>query len=264
MSHRILPGSAALAVVLALAGCSAPGSPPAALPSAAVVGAQPVRSTPTPGSTGSPAPGSGSAAAVGFDRSKRSVDDPDSIWVVVNKQRPLQPKRWVPPDLVTPAVPHTNVPRLRRVAAGALTRMFAAAKEDGIRLVSLSAYRAYATQRSVFDRNLATLGRAATLRLTAKPGYSEHQTGLADDLGDGSSCDLRVCFESRPAAKWLTANAWRFGFIQRYPLGDTPITGIQVEPWHFRYIGPSLAREMRETDDATLEQFFDLPDAPEY
>jgi D-alanyl-D-alanine carboxypeptidase len=216
--------------------------------------------TPTrPASTTPPA-----AASSAFDRTAHSLDDPASIWVVVDKKRPLQPKSWVPPDLVTPDVPHTNVPRLRRVASAALVRMFAAAKQDGVRLVSLSAYRSFATQRSIFDRNLASLGRATTLKLTAKPGYSEHQTGLTDDLGDGSSCDLQVCFESHPAARWLSEHSWRYGFIQRYPTGYTRITGIQVEPWHFRYIGAGLAREMHRTGVKTLEQFFHLPPAPDY
>jgi D-alanyl-D-alanine carboxypeptidase len=266
VSQRIVRGCAALAMVLALAGCTATGSPAPQDPSTAVPSAQPVRSTPTPtASSSAPTPSpSASAAAAGFDRSKHSIDDPSSIWVVVDKQRPLQPKTWVPPDLVTPAVPHTNVPQLRQVAATALVRMFAGAKQDGITLVSLSAYRPFATQRSIFDRNLATLGRAKTLQLTAKPGFSEHQTGLADDLGDGSSCDLQVCFESHPAAKWLAKNSWRYGWILRYPLGDTAITGIQTEPWHFRYIGKAAAKQMHVTGVSTLERFFGLPDSPDY
>jgi D-alanyl-D-alanine carboxypeptidase len=266
VSQRIVRGCAALGIVLALAGCTATGSPSSPSASTAVGSAEPVRSSapPTVSPTPSAAASSPAPTAVGFDRSKHSLDDPSSIWVVVDKQRPLQPKSWVPPDLVTPAVPHTNVPQLRKVAADALVRMFAGAKEDGITLVSLSAYRSYATQSSIFDRNLATLGRAKTLQLTAKPGYSEHQTGLADDLGDGSSCDLQVCFESHPAAKWLLANSWRYGWILRYPLGDTAVTGIQTEPWHFRYIGKAAAEEMHATGVKTLEQFFGLPDSPDY
>ncbi|MGN6446459.1 M15 family metallopeptidase [Amnibacterium sp.] len=201
----------------------------------------------------------------GFDRSAHSLDDPTSIWVIVNKRRPLQPADYVPPDLVTPEVPHTNLPQLRKVASDALVEMFEDAKEeDGITLYSLSAYRSYATQKSIFDRNTRELGSAKTLELTAEPGYSEHQTGLADDLGDGTSCDLEVCFESHPAAKWLLANSWRFGWILRYPLGYTAITGIQTEPWHFRYIGVPAATAMHESGVKTLEQFFDLPPAPTY
>lgn len=261
---------AATLAVLLLAGCSTartsdgpapatggvaagvPATPTVRAPVSAATGAAPVTATPP------------STTASTFDRRAHSIDSPSSIWVVVDKRRPLRPKSWVPPDLVVPAVPHTNVPQLRKVAQPALVRMFAAAKRDGITLVSLSAYRSSATQRSIFDRNLAALGRETTLKLTAKPGFSEHQTGLADDIGDGSACDLQVCFESRPAARWLSANSWRYGFIQRYPPGATHITGIQVEPWHFRYVGKSLAREMRRTGVNTLERFFRLPPAPTY
>lgn len=262
----------AVAAVLALTACSTPQTAPtsqtapssgSASTAQAVHTATPtatatVRPKPTPST---PAP---STPAPTFDRSAHSLDDPTSIWVVVDKQRPLSPKTYVPADLVTPAVPHTNVPQLRQVASSALITMFAAAKRDGIPLYSLSAYRSFATQRSIFDRNLQQLGRATTLGLTAKPGYSEHQTGLADDLGDGTSCDLAVCFESHPAAKWLAKHSWKYGWILRYPLGSTKVTGIQTEPWHFRYIGKAAAKQMHTTGVKTLEQFFGLPNSPDY
>lgn len=250
-------GSAVVAVLL-LTACGSRGSEPGvAAPSAPSPGMSHTATTLHP-VTASPTP------TPGFDRTAHSLDDPTSIWVVVDKERPLRPRTYVPADLVTPDVPHTNVPQLRRVASEALESMFAAAKEDGITLYSLSAYRSFATQSSIFERNLRQLGAEETLELTAKPGYSEHQTGLADDLGDGTSCDLAVCFESHPAAKWLLANSWRSGWILRYPLGDTDITGIQTEPWHFRYIGVAAATEMHRTGVKTLERFFHLPDAPDY
>ncbi|WP_375387095.1 D-alanyl-D-alanine carboxypeptidase family protein [uncultured Amnibacterium sp.] len=272
----------AAALLLMLAGCTSqqpgPGSVPSSTASSgAAGGATPASTAPT---SLAPSASAGSATSLqaattpakpastpkpsGFDFSARSLDDPTSLWVVVDKRRPLRPRTYVPPDLVTPQVPHTNVPQLRKVAATALVTMFAAAKRDGVTLYSLSAYRSYATQKSIFDRNLASLGRATTLNLTAKPGYSEHQTGLADDLGDGSSCDLQVCFESHRAAKWLAANSWRYGWVLRYPLGYTRITGIQTEPWHFRYIGTPAATEMHRTGVKTLEQFFGLPASPDY
>jgi D-alanyl-D-alanine carboxypeptidase len=251
----------ATTAVLLLAACSSPQPVPTSTSAAAapVTAAAASASTPAPVSTPTATP-----TPSGFDRAAHSLDGPTSIWVVVDKQRPLQPKTYVPADLVTPDVPHTNVPQLRKVASNALLKMFARAKQDGITLYSLSAYRSYATQTSIFDRNTQQLGSAVTLKLTAKPGYSEHQTGLADDLGDGSSCDLAVCFESHPAAKWLLANSWRSGWILRYPLGYTDVTGIQTEPWHFRYVGVALATEMHRTGVKTLEQFFDLPDSADY
>ena len=257
---RVVRVGLAIAAVLLLAACSSPQptpTSPAAVPTSGSpsASATAVVSTPTPTPTPTPS---------GFDRTAHSLDNPTSIWVVVDKQRPLQPKTYVPSDLVTPDVPHTNVPQLRRVASHALVKMFDGAKQDGITLYSLSAYRSFATQTSIFDRNTQQLGSATTLKLTAKPGYSEHQTGLADDLGDGTSCDLAVCFESHPAAKWLLADSWRYGWILRYPLGYTDVTGIQTEPWHFRYIGIPAATEMHRTGVKTLEQFFGLPDSADY
>jgi D-alanyl-D-alanine carboxypeptidase len=248
----------AVCVVLLLTACGSRQSGPASAASA------PPSSSPSPTTeavhTAAPRP----TTTSGFDRTAHSLDDPASIWVVVDKQRPLRPRRSVPTDLVTPAVPHTNVPQLRRVAADALVEMFADAEDDEITLYSLSAYRSYTTQASIFDRNLRRLGAAETLELTAKPGYSEHQTGLADDLGDGTSCDLAVCFESHPAARWLATNSWRYGWVLRYPPGYTRVTGIQTEPWHFRYIGTAAAAEMHRTGVKTLEQFFGLPASPDY
>lgn len=265
-SGRLASGVLVGALLLALTGCTATTPAPAVVASGTTSTTEAARTTAPPTSSRTPTPSTKPVpgAPPGFDTSAHSLSNPRSIWVVVDKKRPLQPKTWIPRDLVTPAVPHTNVPQLRKPAAAALVTMFAAAKRDGVTLVSLSAYRSYATQQSIFERNTASLGKAKTVQLTAKPGYSEHQTGLADDLGDGGSCDLQVCFESHRAAKWLSANSWRYGFIQRYPPGYTKITGIQVEPWHFRYIGLALATEMHRTGVKTLEQFFDLPPSPDY
>ena len=231
----------------------ASGSSTAGIDSA--VGAS--RATSTPHAT--------TSASSGFDLTAHSLDAPGSIWVVVDKRRPLQPRSWVPKDLVQPAVPHTNVPMLRKPAAQALERLVAGARREGVRVTSLSAYRAYTTQKSIYDRNVASLGRAATERLTARPGYSEHQTGLADDLGDGSGrCGIQNCFATTPAGRWLAANAWRYGFIQRYPKGQQAQTGIQWEPWHYRFVGTALARRMHRTGQTVLERVFSLPASPDY
>ena len=79
-----------------------------------------------------------------------------------------------------------------------------------------------------------------------------------------ASCSLEVCFADTPEGQWVAANAWRFGFLLRYPEGLTPITGFDYEPWHFRYVGPELAAELHETGTRTLEEFFGLPPAPDY
>lgn len=216
-------------------------------------------STPTPTETVRPAPASTAppASVDTFDRAKFSLDDPNSIWVVVNKLRPMNPQDFVPSDLVPVDVPYTNEPELRQEAADAVIAMFQAATDEaGLTLASNSAYRSYETQVNVYDGDDT---------LTARPGFSEHQTGLVMDIGaESGECSLDPCFADTPEGAWLRDNAWRFGFILRYPADKTDITGYAFEPWHFRYVGVELATEMHETGVTTLEEFFGLPPAPNY
>lgn len=154
-------------------------------------------------------------------------------------------------------MPHTWEPSLRAEAASAAEAMFAAAaSEAGLSLASNSAYRSYSTQASIYDGNDT---------LTARPGHSEHQTGLAIDIGPESGrCSLSTCFADTPEGQWLAANAWRWGFVLRYPNGKTDVTGYQFEPWHYRYVGNAAAAELRDSGVSTLEEFFELPAAPNY
>lgn len=210
--------------------------------------------TPTP-STPSPHP-TGPIKST-FDKRAFSIDDPASLWVVVNKLRPLNPQDYAAPDLVDVPVPHVYSPQLRQEASDQIVAMFAAfTAETGLQMQSQSAYRSYAAQQSVYGGNDT---------LTARPGYSEHQTGLAMDISAlPNVCALQICFADTPQGQWLAANAYKYGFVLRYPDGMTDITGYQFEPWHYRYVGIALATEMHDTGIATLEQFFGLPAAPNY
>ena len=209
--------------------------------------------TPRPAPNALPAP----ASVDTFDRAARSVDDPASIWVVVNKLRPLNPEDYEPDDLVEVDVEHTWEPELRQEASDAVVTMFdTALAEAGLELASNSAYRSYFAQEEVYDGDDLT---------TARPGYSEHQTGLSIDIGAVSGdCSLSECFGDTPEGIWLRDNAWRFGYILRYPADKTAVTGYSFEPWHFRYVGTDLATEMHDTGVTTLEEFFGLPAAPDY
>jgi zinc D-Ala-D-Ala carboxypeptidase len=209
--------------------------------------------TPRPAPIAPPPP----ASVDTFDRAARSLDDPASIWVVVNKLRPLNPQDYEPGDLVEVPVEFTNEPLLRQEASDAVVAMFQAALgEAGRELASNSAYRSYSAQENVYEGDDLT---------TARPGYSEHQTGLTIDIGPLSGeCSLDECFGETPEGIWLRDNAWRFGFILRYPADKTAVTGYSFEPWHFRYVGVELATELRETGFTTLEEFFGLPPAPDY
>jgi len=195
-----------------------------------------------------------------------SIDDASSIWVVANKLRPLQPLKYVPSDLVTVPIRHVNNQPLRKVASDAVVAMLKAAKAEGAgEMQEQSGYRSYSTQVRVYNGWVAQNGQAWADRQSARPGTSEHQTGLAIDLSAyPAKCSLQACFGNTPQGKWLAANAYRFGFILRYPQGKTSITGYDYEPWHFRYVGVELATEMHDTGYQTLEEFFGLPAAPDY
>ncbi|WP_083701679.1 D-alanyl-D-alanine carboxypeptidase family protein [Tersicoccus sp. Bi-70] len=184
------------------------------------------------------------------------ISDPTNVQVLVNKQRPLNPLRYVPPDLVWGPGGH----QMRSVTSSALGRLYAGAAAAGSPLATVSAYRSYDQQAALFASYVNQYGLAYAETISAHPGHSEHQTGLAVDVGnaDGS------CFGNTPGGRWVAANAWRYGFIVRYPNGYTAITGYTWEPWHLRYVGPALAADMRNRGIATMEQYFSTPPRPAF
>ena len=204
-----------------------------------------------------------------FNKAQYSLSDPTSIWVVVNKQRPLNPLNFVPPDLVVPSVP-LRVPgnesmQLRSVSASALQTLFAAAAKQGINLMLSSGYRSYSYQLSLYNSYVNSIGQAAADASSARPGHSEHQTGLAADIEPLSQkCDVSQCFGQLPEGQWLVANAYKYGFIIRYTTSNQAYTGYEAEPWHIRYVGVALSTEMHNTNSPSLEQFFGLPAATSY
>lgn len=176
---------------------------------------------------------------------------PDAIGVLVNKRVRL-PRGFVPRGLVVPDVRFTfsgfhEKRQLRRVAARALERMFGAAARDGVPLAGVSGYRSEATQRDLFGLYVAQLGRAEAERVSAQPGRSEHQTGLAIDVaGADGRCPASSCFAGTRPARWIARNAARFGFVVRYPDGGEGSTGYRYEPWHLRYLGRALATTLAD------------------
>lgn len=144
---------------------------------------------------------------------------------------------------------------MRREAATALNDMLAAAKLTGNVLTPASAYRSYTTQVSVYNREVASNGQAKADSQSARPGYSEHQTGLAVDIA-GGGCNIEDCFGTTAPGKWAAANAYKYGYILRYTDTDVAITGYRAESWHFRYVAPGLAAEMQAKAITSLEEFF--------
>ena len=201
---------------------------------------------------------------------QHSIDEPDSIWIVVNKQRPLNPIKYAPTDLVTPKLKGLNFNpynrKLRAEASKAAYKLAVAMKSAGKgTLIIQSAYRSYGEQSAVHDRQVSKYGLKTGEALAARPGFSEHQTGWAMDVSaSGQGCQIRVCFGQTKAGLWLAANAYNYGYIIRYPEYATPNTGYQYEPWHLRYVGKALAKAMHDDDVHTLEKYFALPSAPNY
>ncbi len=196
-----------------------------------------------------------------------SLSDPDRQWVVVNKQRPLDPLDYRAGDLVMPdAVRALEQSALRQAAAGALTTLVRAAADAGAGEIGyLSAFRSFSTQQSTYAGRVAVGGVDEADRESARAGYSEHQTGLAVDIVpcDGSCATLDDVAGSRQGA-WVREHAWEYGFITRYAEGRESVSGYEPEAWHLRYIGPELARAYHEGGYTTLEEFFGLPAAPTY
>jgi LAS superfamily LD-carboxypeptidase LdcB len=192
---------------------------------------------------------------------KSIVTNPGDLAVVVNKQRSL-PATYIPNDLVAPNVPFTfkaliEKRMLRGIAAAALEQLFAQAEQEDIHLFAVSGYRSFVTQKSVFAGNVKNQGEAEAAKVSAVPGQSEHQTGLSIDVTNATPEDQLVkSFGSSKEGKWLAAHAADFGFIIRYPEGMESLTGYAYEPWHIRYVGPIISKDIY-VKKITLEQYFD-------
>lgn len=191
--------------------------------------------------------------AASFDKKQYSLTDPASLWVITNKKHPLNPKTYAPNDLTAVG----GGQYMRAAAATALGRMIADAKTAGYTLTPASGYRSYNTQVGVYNNEVKSYGKSVADSESARPGYSEHQTGWAMDLSSGG-CNISDCFGSTPGGKWATANAYKYGFLLRYPADKVDVTGYRHETWHFRYIGVSLATELHKQGVKTLEEFFNV------
>ncbi|WP_208589959.1 M15 family metallopeptidase [Gracilibacillus suaedae] len=196
------------------------------------------------------------------DNTLTVIDNPESVSLVVNKQRKL-PDGFEPDDLVEANVPYHAAegdPKrlIRKVAADALEDLFAAAKEDGLELVAVSGYRSYDRQKQIYEYNVETKGQDHADKFSAKPGTSEHQTGLAMDVASAALVAvLEQSFIETEEGQWLEDHAHEHGFIIRYPEGKEDITGYSYEPWHLRYVGKETATEIYQAQ-VTLEEYFGL------
>lgn len=136
---------------------------------------------------------------------------------------------------------------VRKVMIKDLRALTKAARKKGKALAVRSAYRSYQTQVATFNMWVARSGYAQALKFSARPGHSEHQMGTTVDFTTAPGVPLNSTFGKSPAGKWLAKNGWKFGFIMSYPQGKKKVSCYGYEPWHFRYFGRDLARQIHES-----------------
>ena len=131
--------------------------------------------------------------------------------------------------------------------------MFNAAKEQDKKLIISSGYRTYEDQKETYDNYVDRYGVKKADGLAARPGYSEHETGLTLDITTGKA--TKDTFESTEEFTWLKENSYKYGFILRYPKGKEDITGYDYEPWHYRYVGVEVATKIHDLD-ITFDEYY--------
>lgn len=196
-----------------------------------------------------------------------SLTDPARRWVVVNKAMALAPADYEPTAMVQGPIQMTTSSRLiRQDAADALAAMATALADSGAGSLGMNnAYRSYRLQAANYSGQVSSIGQEAADLGSARPGHSEHQTGLAVDVvACSGGCGEIGAFGGTSESAWVAEHAWEYGFIVRYESGATSTTGYEPEPWHLRYIGPALAGAYHDGGYRTLEEFFGLPAAPSY
>lgn len=180
---------------------------------------------------------------------------PDCITVLVNKYNQLS-EDYIPCDLeIINQEFNSGELVLRHEARMAFEIMCKSALEEDIHLEAISTFRSFHYQNEVYYRKLTPDlclkdYMVERDRVSARPGHSEHQTGLAVDIND-----LEQTFENTKEGQWLAKNSYDFGFLLRYPKGKENITGYDYEPWHFRYFGKSLAKRIKQSD-LTYDEYY--------
>ncbi len=182
------------------------------------------------------------------------VDDPDSLLVLVNKYNHL-PKNYKPKDLVyVPGAYGNNVPFRSIIKDDFVKLQEAAKKEIDINLMPTTAFRDESFQTTLYNNYVASDGKEKADTYSARPGYSEHQTGLAIDLKNMALSNTRLTDDNY---KWLEDNSYKYGFIIRFPKDKEFITGYQFENWHIRYVGKDNAKIIHD-NKLSLEEYIDL------
>jgi len=187
-----------------------------------------------------------------FYKNIKNVKNPNSLDTLVNKNHRLD-KFYKPNDLVLLDTRYSNENKfLREEAKINFEKLSSDASKLGYKIIATSTYRSYFYQNELYNYYVKSKGMEYADRCSARPGHSEHQTGLAVDVM-GSNEDYDE-FELSIEFNWMINNAHKYGFILRYPKGKEHITGFKYEPWHYRYVGKDIATFIYE-NKLTLEEY---------
>lgn len=182
------------------------------------------------------------------------IDNPNDILVLVNKKNQL-PKDFIPKELILLNEKYAIKDKyLRKEAALAFENLSRDASILGYKIIATSTYRNYDYQAELYNYYVQEKGQAYADSCSARPGHSEHQTGLTVDvMGSNNDYDK---FEDSDEFEWMKNNAHLYGFIMRYPKNKTQETGFKYEPWHYRYVGVNVAKTIY-SEDLVLEEYLD-------
>lgn len=187
-----------------------------------------------------------------FYKNIKQIQNPDKVDTLVNKNNQL-PKKYKPNDLERLNLKYSNKDKfLRKEAKKHFEKLSENAKKEGYSIIAVSTYRSYYYQKELYEYYVKNKGKKYADKSSARPGHSEHQTGLAVDVmgSNGNYND----FENSKEFKWMQENAHKYGFILRYPKNKTHITGFKYEPWHYRYVGQKIATYIYK-NKITLEEY---------
>ncbi len=181
------------------------------------------------------------------------VENPDDVTVLVNKLNEI-PKGWKPDDLEDVIDCHQQ---LRHEANEAYTKFYQAAKAKGIAIYTISGYREPETQQLYWDNSVKVFGEEHAIQYNAYPRRSEHELGLCVDISYTTEGDrLSEKVADSALGKFIESDAYKYGFILRYPQDKVRITGYSYEPWHIRYVGVDLATKLHN-ENITLEEYYE-------
>ncbi len=150
-----------------------------------------------------------------------------------------------------------GVGKLNQVAYDNFKKMYSDALSEGISLYINSPYRSFTSQYQLYNEYSSSIGEVYAEKYSARAGFSEHQTGYVIDVVSADESESMDAFENTKAYQWMVKNAYKYGFIQHYQLGKEKYTGYAAESWHYRYVGDTVAKYLKE-NDITFDEYYEF------